>query len=86
MQQQYWTAVITVGEKTFITDNFVSFSPSEAAKQILESLPAQSRLVALIPGKHAINSVAFSTQTPEENWTRYIDPFENGPANLGVTP
>lgn len=79
MQQQYWTAVVVMNEKTIITDHFSSFSSDETYSEIRKTLPENARLVALIPGKHAANSAAFSEESRKEDWTRFIDPFECGP-------
>ena len=82
MQQQYWTAVVMLNEKASVSDHFSSFSSDEAHAEIRATLPADARLVALIPGCHAKNSFTFnSSTTRKEDWTRYIDPFEYGPTS-----
>lgn len=86
MEQQYWTAVVVSNEKTFISDHFISFSPDEAYNQITATLPTGSRLVALVPGRHAINSFAYSAEERRSDWTRYVDPFEYGATNWRRKP
>lgn len=81
MQQQYWTAVVVLNEKTIVTDHFSSFSADETYNEIRATLPDHASLVALIPGCHAKNSFAFSSSPRKDDWTRYIDPFEFGPTS-----
>lgn len=84
MQQQYWTAVVVLNEKTFVSDHFSSFSADEAYNEICATLPEHSRLVALVPGCHAKNSFTFVSEPRKEDWTRYIDPFEYGTASSRI--
>lgn len=78
MGQQYWTVVVVSGDRTFVTDHFGSFSSEEAHREITVTLPERSSIVALVPGRHAKNSFAFSTTTDsrKRDWDRYVDPYD----------
>lgn len=78
MGQQYWTVVVVSGEKTFVTDHFGSFSGEEAYREVTAALPERSSIVALVPGRHAKNSLAFSAITDfrKSDCDRYVDPYD----------